>query len=494
MSSTVTLKNRPDGDAAESLDADVGTTDIAKSYDSSTGVLTLTGVASKADYEQVLQTVEYDNTASPPDATSRTVEFTVNDGDVDSAVATATVTVVAPPSQLAVDLDPDDSEGNSPDFAATHEQGHGVTPLQDTDASITYSGGTTLTRMRIVIGGVGNGATESLYICDTPLPLLPDDPNGFGGGLLICPDPLGSLGFSTFASDNGDDTLTIDITADSGAEAVSDWQDVLRTLAFEVSDTSPTLDDRTFAITVHDDDNSVSSNPVTSTIDVIENQTPNQLPTAVDDVVSSWNEDGGTRYFNASSAPWTLAALLSNDSDPDNDLPLTIIGVGNAVGGQVFKNTVGTQPATEIQFLPTNHYHGPASFEYTVSDNRGGTDTAMVSFTINSVPDNPFPVADRLASVEQDCVDVVIDDSTLLANDFDSDNQPPSNQDLYISAIGTGAQVGGTATANSASPVSGVTFDCAPGFTGDASFVYKIKDASGAESGFSTVTIPVTQR
>ncbi len=94
-SAEITLTNRPDGDA-ESLSVDTGTTSIsASSYDSSTGKLTLSGTASLANYQQVLRTVEYDNSSDTPDTTDRVVEFTVNDGQDDSEVATSTVSVAA---------------------------------------------------------------------------------------------------------------------------------------------------------------------------------------------------------------------------------------------------------------------------------------------------------------------------------------------------------------------------------------------------------------
>ncbi|MFH7359926.1 cadherin-like domain-containing protein, partial [Pseudomonas syringae pv. tagetis] len=39
-----------------------------------------------------------------------------------------------------------------------------------------------------------------------------------------------------------------------------------------------------------------------------------------------------------------------------------------------------------VIFTPTNNYSGPASFTYTLSDGRGGTDQANVSLTVNQGP------------------------------------------------------------------------------------------------------------
>ncbi|HWI84078.1 VCBS domain-containing protein, partial [Ramlibacter sp.] len=71
---------------------------ITGSYDAATGVLTLAGTASLADYQAALRSVTYANTSDDPATATRTVSFRVNDGSALynlSNVATATVTVSA---------------------------------------------------------------------------------------------------------------------------------------------------------------------------------------------------------------------------------------------------------------------------------------------------------------------------------------------------------------------------------------------------------------
>ena len=97
---TVTLTNPLDG-TAESLAADVTGTSINATYDVGTGVLTLSGTDTVANYEQVLRTVTYNNTAGTPDATDRTIEFMVDDGQAHtntSAVATTTLRINQAPT------------------------------------------------------------------------------------------------------------------------------------------------------------------------------------------------------------------------------------------------------------------------------------------------------------------------------------------------------------------------------------------------------------
>ncbi|WP_188113791.1 VCBS domain-containing protein [Salinicola halophyticus] len=72
--------------------------------------------------------------------------------------------------------------------------------------------------------------------------------------------------------------------------------------------------------------------------------------------------------------------LLVNDSDPEDDT-LTVVGVGNADHGSVtFENGV-------ITFTPDANYNGTATFEYTISDGKGGTDTATVTLFVTPVND-----------------------------------------------------------------------------------------------------------
>ena len=75
---TVTLLNRPD-DPFEYLSATTTGTQITAAWDNSTGVLTLSGNDSDANYQQVLRSVEYYNYAGSSNNQMRTVEITVTD-------------------------------------------------------------------------------------------------------------------------------------------------------------------------------------------------------------------------------------------------------------------------------------------------------------------------------------------------------------------------------------------------------------------------------
>ncbi|ACJ27228.1 VCBS [Shewanella piezotolerans WP3] len=90
--------------------------------------------------------------------------------------------------------------------------------------------------------------------------------------------------------------------------------------------------------------------------------------------------------FEDTPFTFTAESILANDSDPDGDA-LSIISVGNAQNGTVSLNADG-----DIVFTPTAGYTGPASYEYTIEDPDGLTDTATVYFDV--LPDRDYSYLD----------------------------------------------------------------------------------------------------
>ena len=93
-SATITLTNPQAGDlltATGSLPGGI----TASAYDPVTGILTLSGVASFADYETALEAIRFSAAGDNPVAGNRIIQVVVNDGTNDSQPATSLVTVVA---------------------------------------------------------------------------------------------------------------------------------------------------------------------------------------------------------------------------------------------------------------------------------------------------------------------------------------------------------------------------------------------------------------
>jgi hypothetical protein len=108
-------------------------------------------------------------------------------------------------------------------------------------------------------------------------------------------------------------------------------------------------------------------------VDVVFDAGPNSVPVAGD--------DSGLTISRNGTLTISIATLLANDTDANGDA-MTISAVGNALNGTV---TLNKQNGTII-FTPAANYSGPASFSYTLSDGRGGTDQANVSLTVDPGP------------------------------------------------------------------------------------------------------------
>ena len=186
----------------------------------------------------------------------------------------------------------------------------------------------------------------------------------------------------------------------------------------------------------------------------------NTAPTAIDD-----------DFLGLEDSTLDLATnqLLANDSDVDGDA-LSVSGVGNAVNGVV------TLSAGLISFTPDANFNGAASFQYTVSDGQGGTDTAVVNLAIEGVNDAPVAADDNLTTDED--ATVLVNTSQLLANDSDADGDSLSVLSVSNAINGTAVLEGDT-----------VSFTPDADFNGSASFDYSIDDGLG---GSATATVLVT--
>src|SRR5262249_20854226 len=123
-----------------------------------TGVLSLSGTDTAANYQQVLRTVSYNNSSISPTTTSRVVTVRASDGALLSATATATVTVVAvntppvaagdtattagdtstPVAVLANDSDPDGAL-NPASVSVTAAPAHGATGVNTATGAVSYT-------------------------------------------------------------------------------------------------------------------------------------------------------------------------------------------------------------------------------------------------------------------------------------------------------------------------------------------------------------------
>ena len=137
---------------------------IVASYNSGTGVLTLTSsgaTATLAQWQAALRAITYTDSAITPNSATRTISFSVNDGSKDSAAVTRTVTVTAT-DQTPIAT----TSGGSAAFTAGDNTTS--TPVA-VDAGITISDldNTTLASARVSISGNFQSGQDVLAFSNT---------------------------------------------------------------------------------------------------------------------------------------------------------------------------------------------------------------------------------------------------------------------------------------------------------------------------------------
>jgi hypothetical protein len=129
--------------------------------------------------------------------------------------------------------------------------------------------------------------------------------------------------------------------------------------------------------------------------------------TSVNDTPSAKDDSARTQE----DTPIEAIDVLMNDTDTDDD-QLTTSAVTQGTNGSVAINADNT-----LSYTPKANYCGTDSFTYTVSDGKGGTDTATVNVMVKAVNDAPTANDERVTTQEDKSVSI-----TLVGNDPDGDS------------------------------------------------------------------------
>ena len=270
-------------------------------------------------------------------------DYTIADGNGGTATATATVDVTPVDDAPTIDLD-----------GTVAGTGHAVAYTEDDPAvaivapsfaitdvdSVQLSGA----RLQLLNGQPGDVIEAGVLPAGISAQIVPSGP-------LVAP---GSL------------AVTL-----SGTAAVADYEAAIRGLTYRSVSQSPSQTDRLIDVAVRDagGESNVARTVVTVTA-------VNDDPVATADGAFATTED--------TNLVLAAAQLLANDADADGDA-LSVAGVANAVGGTVTLGAGGL-----VTFAPDADYAGPAAFDYTVQDGRGGTATATTSIDVTPVDDAPL--------------------------------------------------------------------------------------------------------
>jgi hypothetical protein len=213
-----------------------------------------------------------------------------------------------------------------------------------------------------------------------------------------------------------------------------------------------------FTYTISD---GVLTDVATVTIQVDEINDP---PDAIDDAATV-DEDSGANGID----------VLTNDTTGgEAGETLSIEAVTQGANGVVVIGGDGTS----VTYTPSPNFHGSDSFAYTITDGNGGTDTALVHVTVESVNDPP-DAQDDAVSADEDSGANQID---VLTNDTAA---PDAEETLQVTAVTHGAN-GSVALSGGG---TSVLYTPEAEFFGSDSFTYTISDGNG---GVDTATVFVT--
>ena len=355
------------------------------------GTMTLTGTASVADYQAALRMIAFNSTSDNP-PTTKTVSWTVNDGDTDSAPATTTInvtpvndapTVLGLANNTALFI-----EGGSPvllDAAPT------AATLTDPD-SPDFDGGS----LTVAIGANGVAGEDVLSIAFS-LQLT-------GGVGTVS---FGGTPFATYSGGSNGNPLVFNFDSDASLAAV---QALIRAIQYNNTNTlNPSTLTRTVTWTLVDGDGIANSGADTRVLNSFVGVSGvNDEPSGQDKTLSAVEDTGLT--LNASDFTF---------SDVDGHSFAAIIISELPTGGTLFLNgnpitTAGTFVAKtqidngELIFQPSPDGNGTAfaSFKFQVVDGggqlNGGQDTDQTPNTItfdvaavNDAPVNSVPTTDQ---------------------------------------------------------------------------------------------------
>ena len=204
---------------------------ISGSYDGNTGILSLTGSSSVANYQTALQSITFSSTSDNPTSfgtdTSRTITWQVNDGTLDSNADTSTVTVTAVNDAPVVTA------------AAT--------------VSYTEQGSAVLLSSSLTVSDADNQNLASASVSISS--------GFFAGDTLNFTDQNGITG----SYNSGTGVLTL-----SGSDTVANYQAALRSITFSSASDNPTnfgaSTSRTISFTAND--GTADSTAAASTVNV----------------------------------------------------------------------------------------------------------------------------------------------------------------------------------------------------------------------------------
>ncbi|WP_460046784.1 retention module-containing protein [Pseudomonas sp. S2_H01] len=348
---TVTLTNAQAGDVL-AISSQFGIKATVSGIVNGQITITLSGEASKASYEKIIQSITYKNTSDNPSTADRTLNVQVNDGQSEhnlSNVATTTISVTAVNDAPVVDLNGPFLPGNN----------------------------------TVTLPYVENAAPVKL------MPLLtlsdPDSPNLQSATVTIKDAQAGDK--LVFDTTNSKITITSEtvngqlVYTLKGAASQAEYAAVLKSVAFVSEGEDPVGGNR--AITVQVNDGQDSSNVATANVTVIP---VNDAPTL--DLDPNASGTGFTTAYTENAPGVSIAGTNVKIGDVDNtNMKGAVITLTNAKAGDVLSAL--DQFGIHATVLDTRVLNGKITVILSGSADLASYQKMIQSITYSSTSENP---------------------------------------------------------------------------------------------------------
>ena len=417
-------------------------TGITGSYNSSTGVLTLTGTSSLANYQAALRSVTYKDSNGLTAPGTRAISFQVNDGfsgnNLSNVVSrTVAVATNAAPTCSAVTDSTDkntaiditvlpscsDVDGDTLAVASVDTTGTKGTVTINADGTIHYNpngqfqnltSGQTATdtftfkvsdgfqdsaaaTVTVTITGVNDmpvlaniETTPLSYQAQSPavvitstMTISDDDDSTMSGATVSITAGFSSgedtLSFTNQSGITGSYNSTTGVLTLTGDASLADYQVALQSVEFSTSDNSTSPAARTVTFEVTDSVGA-TSNTESRAINVSEAAMP---PTVVNHSYTAvGNTPLGVGTTPSAPAATVSGSVLNGDTDPsDPGATLTVTANTTPAHGTVTMNSDGT-----FTYLPNAGFSGTDTFQVTVAATNALSKTATATVTITVGP------------------------------------------------------------------------------------------------------------
>ena len=389
-------------DTASSF-ADADTTDVL--HYSATGLPA--GITIDPNTGIISGTIDKNASQSGP----YTVVVTASDGNPGGTVSTSFTWTVTNPAPTANDDTATTSEDTAkiinilsndtdPDFdpltVSSATAGNGSVVING-NGTITYTPATNFNGTDTIIYKIsdGNGGVSTASVTVTIMPVN-DAPTTTGLGNLVDNDgsPVSIDVTGAFADLDGD-ALTYSVSGLPAGLTINTTTGVITGTIDPAASTG--TGDYSYPITVTASDGHGGTVTTSFTWRVI-----NLPPTGTDDFVTTPEDTP------------VVAAVLSNDHDPDNDpltiteingQPITLGGAAVATANGQVKLVTDSFGQQVLIYTPNANFNGVETLVYKSTDNNSGFDTATLTITV--VPQNDAPTVDAIANLTNKDSDAV---------------------------------------------------------------------------------------